>query len=719
MLRLLQMRRTEAIVFLGVLLVLCRPFCAGQQTLFSSGEIQIKAMVQEQKGDRIYLSGAVEVHYRNLVLFADSVEINTETKDAVAVGHVSLHLPGEEMSCEQLIFNLDSSEGELKKVLGRVQPSVFYEAESIRRDDIDTYRLEKAKITSCTQPVPRWNFSTSRATFKKDDYIEMWNPVFSIKKVPVLYLPYLRYPLERERSTGFLMPQVGLSGVRGFTYSQSFYWVMARNMDATVNVDYYSAKGIGGGLEYRYLFPKGTSGTAQLYTFNFNREAAPEDSRNAYIFRMAHNQPLPAGISMVADIDYQSSFDFLREFDNSFQRALVSNRRSQVYVSKAWSYFNFNMRLSRFETYFRQQENSIVRNTFPEISFSSTRIKLFSPLYFSFDSGFSRWEYGWKDQYEEDRQRRSQQLGFSPMLSLPFSGVPWFTVDSSLAGNLNYYFQSYAPGTSTIVDEPLLSKNIIFNTDFVGPVFYKIYELGKKKTQMKHIVEPAFTYRYESPVADSDRIITSWFFTRNHFVRYALTNRFIVNEDDMPREMVTLGVWQTYYIDEEESPLQVWEMDGEVPKLDELNAFFRFYPSRKYSLDFSAGYNVYREEFSRLRLGANLGTPADNVFLRVNWYKSTNPYYENLIWERHQIGFFGGFKIPAFDAEAQVELDYNIQERELLYAGAVLVYKYQCLDFRADLRLFFFREKPEVQFQFSFGLGNIGKTTNFLGGLEF
>ena len=52
----------------------------------------------------------------------------------------------------------------------------------------------------------------------------------------------------------------------------------------------------------------------------------------------------------------------------------------------------------------------------------------------------------------------------------------------------------------------------------------------------------------------------------------------------------------------------------------------------------------------------------------------------------------------------------------MMYSAASLVYHYQCLDFKADVRIFFFRDKPEFQFKFSLGLGNIGKTTDFLGG---
>ncbi len=69
--------------------------------------------------------------------------------------------------------------------------------------------------------------------------------------------------------------------------------------------------------------------------------------------------------------------------------------------------------------------------------------------------------------------------------------------------------------------------------------------------------------------------------------------------------------------------------------------------------------------------------------------------------------------------EVQAEVDFNIKEKELLYSAFAMVYQYQCIDFKADLKVFYFRDKPEVQFRLSFGLGNIGKSMDFLGGLGF
>jgi LPS-assembly protein len=690
-----------------------------QQKQIEAEGVKIIARYYDKTEERVFAKGDVEVHYKEITLLADWIEYIIETRDVHAWGNVTIRMPDEVVSCDEVRFNLESSEGELKKVFGMIQPTISYQAESINRKSEDLYAFERAKITSCTQPVPRWQFSCSRANFKKDDYMEMYNAVFRIKKIPIFYLPYMRYPLDKERSTGLLTPQAGFSGQKGIFYSQSFYWAMKRNMDATFNMDYFLNRGLGGGLEYRYLFSEGTGGLFNLYYFKFNNRAPLGSPENAYIIRAKHNQSLPLNFNFVADVDYQSSYDFLREFDNDFRRAVVSNRRSQVYLSRAWSYFNFNMRVSRFETYYKQLDDSIIRKDMPQIGFSSSKMKIISSLYFSFNSFFESWEYGWESQYETDRQRKSQSLAFSPTFTIPFTSIPWLTLNSSFSTNFNYYFKSYAPGKNTVVDEPILSHNYAVQLEFIGPVFSKIYYGAQHTPKLKHIIEPTFSYRYESPVALSDRIIAQQFFYIDHYARYGLVNRLLTKKDGMPREICTLGLNQAYYFDPENSPMKYYEVDGEPPQFSDVNGYFRFYPASQYSVDLSASFNTYYKRFSQLRLGVNLGSLYDSSFLRINWYKSTSPYYESSLWARHQIGFYGGVKIPRLSLEAQAELDFNILEKQMLYSAFVLVYHYQCLDFRTELKIFYFRDKPETQFRFSFGLGNIGKSTDFLGGLGF
>jgi hypothetical protein len=163
--------------------------------------------------------------------------------------------------------------------------------------------------------------------------------------------------------------------------------------------------------------------------------------------------------------------------------------------------------------------------------------------------------------------------------------------------------------------------------------------------------------------------------------------------------------------------MQGFEVNGKIPEFSDINGYLRYYPGTKQSIDFSMAFNPYHTRFSRLRLGANWGAPSDNLFLRVSWYKSLNPYFDNTWGERHQVSFYTGFKIPKINLDALGTLDYNIKERKLLYTALSVVYHYQCIDFKADVKMFYFREKPEAQFGISIGLGNIGKTTDFFGGL--
>jgi len=689
-------------------------------------EITIVARVQEKTADRIFLSGDVEIRYKNLSLFADRAEIDPATKDCRAEGNVTIQLPEESVSAERIVINLETRLGRMEKADGMVEPTIFYGAESIDKQEDDRYRLSKTWLTSCSQPVPRWKFSASRANFRKDDYVEMWNAVFRIKKVPLFYLPYMRYPLNKDRATGFLMPRIGYTENKGFNYEQGFYWAIARNIDATVNLDYYSARGVGGAVQTRYLFNKGTGGELDFYYFDFKPNPERNDPDTAYIIRFDHNQPLPFGFNLVAKVDLQSSYDFLREFESNFQRAIVSNRSSQVYLQKSWSHFNLSARVSRFETFYSSTAggNSIVSKSTPQISFDMLKVRLLGPAYLSFTSSYKKWEYGWTKDYKKGTQRRSGDLAFSPMISVPFTAFPWLTANASAKANLFYYTRSYLPGTKTAADESLFTKNAVVALDLVGPMVSRVFRNKKGDPVFKHSIEPFAGYRYDSPVRDADRIITSYAsFFQYHQVEYGIMNRFYIKESAQPRELVQMRLAQTYYLAPETGPLSDFLIDGKPPRFSEISGSLRYYPAGKFSLDASAGYNPYFSEISSLRLSANLGSRLDNRFLQVSWFKSTNTWARDelskLYGNRHQISAAGGLRIPGIPVEMLGEIDYNVQERKLLYTAAKAVYHYQCLDFNFEFRVFYYRSKPETQFKFTLGLGNVGKTTDFLEGFGF
>jgi lipopolysaccharide assembly outer membrane protein LptD (OstA) len=501
---------------------------------------------------------------------------------------------------------------------------------------------------------------------------------------------------------------------------------MASNMDATVGVDYYPSRGTGAGLEYRYLFPGGTSGDLNLYYFMYKTQADGTRPGNSSIVRLNHTQSLPLGFTLTANIDYQTSFSFLREFDNNFQRALSFTRTSQVFLSRSWRHFNLSARASRFETYFSQIDDSNVSTSLPQITFNVFKTKLFAPLYFSLAANISRSQYGFKSEYAAGTERRSSRLGLSPALSLPFTSIPWLTATTTVTANLNYYGQSLDPVTHAILNEPLFTRNVVAAVEIVGPVFYRLFYGRDGRARLKNIFEPFVSYSYDSPTNAAARIVTNYGFFRYHQMSYGLTNRFLFKGGGTQAvEVLSLAVGQTYYFSPESGPLALFPVNGKPPRFSEITGTLRFYPRARFSLDASVSYNPYYKNMSSLRLGATAGDKPGGDFLSVNWFSSRNSWITGVdpaliaLYNRDQLGAFGGLRLRRLGVDLQLEADYNIQDRRLLYTGAQLTYHYQCLDILVDVRSYHYRVRPDTQVRISLGLGSIGRTLDFLGGFGF
>jgi lipopolysaccharide assembly outer membrane protein LptD (OstA) len=677
--------------------------------------------------DLVIAEKDVEIHYKDLELFADRVEYNTKTKDVLAEGNVVIRMPKEVISAERAVGNIETKMFRIEKASGLLQPTIFYRAREVERKEADLYALSEARLTTCSQTVPRWEFSFRRAELVKGDHISMWGVLFRLKNAPVFYLPYMRYPLERERTTGLLSPEIGYTEHKGFTLSQSFYWAVARNMDFTLTADVYSARGVGGGLEYRYLFPGGMAGEARVYLFRFRRDEFGQQPDNAYILRLNHNQPLPAGFRLVANVDYQSSFEFLREFDNNFRRAVVSNRRSEVYLARSWGNASLSARASRFETYFRQVDNSIVMNYLPQVNFSLSSMPLWrgSPVFFSLGSSLTSWEYGWSAAFAEGVQRKSTSLVLNPGLSLPVRGLPWLDIVTSVGANLQYYGQSYKPNTRAIASEPIFVPRYSANVEIRGPKLYRLFFGADGEAKVKHVIEPFVQYTYDSPVDQASRVVTPYGFYRYHQIRYGMTNHLLARVNGMPRSVVQVEAEQTTYLSPEDGPLSQFPIDGRVPRSSEVNGRIRVDPGRGYNVDFGMAYNPYQKAVSMIRLSAGLGNYASGTSLSVSWFKSLNAWVTNIppelrdLYNRHQVAAFGQLRLPALNLDLMGDIDFNIQEKQLLYTAGRAVYHYQCLDFTAEVRVFYFRARPEAQFKFSLGLGNVTPSSDFLSGLGF
>src|SRR5512137_528039 len=107
------------------------PKPAAERVAGSPAEVRILAKSQERVGDRVFAVGEVEIHYGDILLFADRVEYDTATKDVFAEGNVVAQSGGEVIRAERARYNLESGRGTIERASGLVAPSVLFEAETL------------------------------------------------------------------------------------------------------------------------------------------------------------------------------------------------------------------------------------------------------------------------------------------------------------------------------------------------------------------------------------------------------------------------------------------------------------------------------------------------------------------------------------------------------------------------------------------------------------
>ncbi len=73
-----------------------------------------------------------------------------------------------------------------------------------------------------------------------------------VGKVPVLYVPWFRFPIDERRLTGLLFPRISQSGRNGFDYTQPIYLNLAPHYDLTLEPRFMSRRGVQLGGEFRF-----------------------------------------------------------------------------------------------------------------------------------------------------------------------------------------------------------------------------------------------------------------------------------------------------------------------------------------------------------------------------------------------------------------------------------------------------------------------------------
>lgn len=189
------------------------------------------------------VDGQVSVTQGDRELAADRVRIDKASNSVAVEGNVryadpQLQVQGTAGQYQGGAAQIRDARFALSQLAGRGS------AGSLQLDAEGLLHLADVNYTTCPEDSPDWRIEAGRVDIDAQNQAGVArNASIRFKGVPIVYLPWLSFPVGNQRKSGFLFPSVGNSQRGGLQLSVPYYLDLAPNYDLTLQPTVYARRG--------------------------------------------------------------------------------------------------------------------------------------------------------------------------------------------------------------------------------------------------------------------------------------------------------------------------------------------------------------------------------------------------------------------------------------------------------------------------------------------
>jgi LPS-assembly protein len=696
-----------------------------------------------KRDDYAVLTGNVQLHYQDLELTGDHVEIDLTSKQVVAQGNVILDQGPKRLTGTTLNFDLDTKTGKMLEATAYVAPDYYFSGVEVDKTGDDTYVVLDGLFTSCSQKTPDWSFHLGRATVEVGGYAHMRNVTFRMKALPLFYTPWLLYPAMKDRASGMLVPSIHSSGRRGPSLDLGYFQTLGQSFDDTIHVEPYFRGFVGVGDEFRYRPTEGTWGDLTGYAVKDPRSQCGNEPTTCgklrWKVKFNHDtEDMPFGMRLVMQYQKYSDFDYLRDFERDFDTSSLRFIDSRAFLTGNWGPNLLNVLFNDRQILFNNGTNfvsDVDQKKLPEVEYQVRSTKIGpTPFYLEMDNFLDYLDINRPGSYSGTYGR----FDLFPQITLPVNTFSWLNL--SLTGGYRYTFYQRSLATTFTTtpgmpatpgappppavttetqafDNTSLHRALPFGSaQIVGPSFSKIFEKEIADfAKFKHVIEPRVTYTYFGPFSDFRQLALPQFdqidapLSTNN-VRVALDNRLLAKsgaENASAREILLFEVSRMYSFDPK-VPLETSFDLKQHSSASPWDFLLRFNPGEKTSVKGEVQYSGLFGRIAATSLSSDVSLPG-NQMVGLTWF--TNYLPETGITESNQIRVNTALNVIPQKLSIQAQVGYDVQNHLLGQQYYAINWSEQCYGLRIEVRQFKALIGPrlsDTSIRFSLSLKNIG-----------
>ena len=383
------------------------------------------------------MSGGVLLRANDKLAGAESARFDPEMKALFLEGGVTYEDPGTQILSDSAEFSYTSgrirfegAEFSLGSNAGRGASELL----EISQDG--TLQLGGVEYTTCPPGTEDWLLRGKSIKLDTKSGVGTAKGIkLQFMGVPILYAPYLSFPISDARKSGLLTPEVGSSARSGNEIRMPYYWNIAPNYDATFTPRLLTDRGLQIGAEFRYLKPR--------HDGELNADYLSNDSildRSRHQVRFNHRTLFNNGWRNRIDLRKVSDSQYYEDLGGSLSISSITHLNRSIRFDYYGEHYSLFGQLQDYQTIddaiapvdepYRRVPQLLARASWPV---KKLRVGLDGEIVnFDRDVGVTGW-----------------RVNAAPSIELPITRPGWFVTPAVSLDYTRYQLSNVQAGAST------------------------------------------------------------------------------------------------------------------------------------------------------------------------------------------------------------------------------------------------------------------------------
>jgi LPS-assembly protein len=309
-------------------------------------DLKARATRTIMEGNIIRLEGGVEVSQGYRRLSGDSAILDRVEQSGELSGNIELREPGLLLRGEKAELFSKTGEAQIQGSAWVLhQQHLRGNARRLRRDEAGILHIKDGNLSYCPPGDNDWAIRSDDMQLDIEEGVGIARGAkLDVGGFPIFYWPWLQFPLDDRRRTGFLWPDIGSDTRGGLDVALPVYINIAPNYDALYIPRYIEERGLNHEMELRHLnryLGAWSLGGAYLDDDKRYEDEYPEDRNpDRWLLMVRHNALFNQRWRSLVDYNKASDANYIKDLGTS---SLNSKRKTSLlqlgsvdYLGEKW-----------------------------------------------------------------------------------------------------------------------------------------------------------------------------------------------------------------------------------------------------------------------------------------------------------------------------------------------------------------------------------------------